>query len=394
MNITVSHARIRTVALFVVLAIFLAGCAATRQGVEWPAISALDYNGETKILVAYETRVELIEPSNGRPVRVLDEEGEAVLNSDGDPIPWRVDGSEIDNTQFFASPTIITEDDVETLLFPTYARTLWEVQISDGQRAGTPIAINDTAIAEAVVTDEFIYVPFRGGDLEAIDRSTLEEAWTLPTTEGIWAQPLFNEGVLYVPSVDHALYAIDAETGEEIWRVDLEGAVTSTPLLHEGHLYVGSYVHKLFKITLDGEIVAEHQGQNWIWGTPALMGDQIYYADLSGYVHALNVDDLSEVWSTNAATRGIRPGPLVTDEYVIVASRDGHLYWLNRATGEVAFDREYEGTPELLSNLLLLEENEAAGIPESIVVVASVDQGRLVGAFTLDNSLPVWVYGR
>lgn len=374
-------ARWQTIALLVIAAAVLAGCAGTRQGISWPALSTIEIDGETKILVAYTNRVDVLEPSN----RAL------VWSLNGDDL-----GEGVERMQFFANPNLLDENGEQSLLFPTYSNALIEIAIDQPQLIGLPIGINGAALAEAVVTDDFFYVPYRTSNLVAIERNSFDVAWTLTTDEGVWAQPLLVGDVLYVASLDHKLYAVDAVTGEPVWQepVDLEGAIASTPLLYNDHLYVGSYSHKMYKITLDGTVVAEYEGRNWIWGTPVILDDTLYYTDLSGLVYALNAEDLSEVWAVQAATRGIRPAPVVSEEYVVAASRDGRLYWLDRASGEVVFEREYEGTPELLSDLLLLEQDEEAGIPEDIVVVASVDTGRLVAAFTLDNSLPIWVYGR
>lgn len=397
MNSTAFPARWQAIALFVISAIFLAGCAATRQGVSWPALSTVTIDGETKILIAYTDRVEVIEPSNGNLVPVLDDSGQRVIDQEGRAVNWVMNGGDFEGAQFFASPALIDEGDEQTLLFPTYSNLLVEVGVErPDTRLGVPISINGAALAEAVVTDEFIYVPYRTNNLVAIERDTLEVAWTLVTEGGVWAQPLLIDEVLYVTTMDHRLYAVDAVTGEQLWNdpVSLEGAIASTPLFVNDYFYVGSYDHRLYQISLDGEVVAQYEGNNWIWGTPVIFEDTIYYADLSGYVYALDAETLGEVWVVQPATRGIRPAPVVSENFVVVASRDGRLYWLDRLTGELSFEREFEGTPELLSDLLLIEQDEASGIDESIVVAASVDTGRLVAAFTLDNSLPIWVYGR
>ena len=101
-------------------------------------------------------------------------------------------------------------------------------------------------------------------------------------------------------------------------------------------------------------------------------------ADLGGYVHALDsTSGLREIWSIQVADRGIRAGPLVYDQRVIVASRDGKVYWLDSFDGELINAREIEGAPELLGNLLLLEPSETLDIDEPLVIVSSVDPGRL-----------------
>jgi outer membrane protein assembly factor BamB len=268
----------------------------------------------------------------------------------------------------------------------------------DTARVVTPagISIEGQVLANMVATDDIFYLPYQEEDLAAVDRSTYDELWRVETEEGIWAAPLLHEGVLYVPSLDHNLYAVDAETGESVWSspVDLEGAITSTPLFYEGHLYVGSYSHKMYKVSLDGNIVEQHEGENWVWSTPVIYDNVLYYTDLSGNIYALSTGDLSVQWSAKPADRGVRAAPLVTEDYVVMSSRDGRLYWLDRESGSEVFDREVEGTPELLSEILLLEQDEEAGVPSDIILVGSLDAGRLVAAFQLENGASLWTYGR
>lgn len=378
------------------LALVLTSCIGQRQGISWPALSTVTLDGETKIVVAYESRVELLEPATGQIVTLRDEDGDVRVDDDGNPRRWIIEGGDInDGVQFFSDPLITSDDGEETLLFPTYSQTILEFLAENGRLTNPAgIALDGNVLSNITATDDMFYVPYQVEDLAAISRDSYEEQWRVETEEGVWAAPLLNDGVLYVPSLDHILYAVDAETGEELWTVDLEGAITSTPLFYDDALYVGSYAHKLYKISLDGDILAEHEGENWIWSTPVAYENTIYYTDLSGNVYALLPDGLSLQWEAKPAEKGVRAAPLVTDEYVVVSSRDGKLYWLSRENGSEVFEREVEGRPELLSEILLLEGDEEAGVPYDMIVVGSQDTGNFIAAFQLDNSASVWTYGR
>ena len=158
---------------------------------------------------------------------------------------------------------------------------------------------------------------------------------------------------------------------------------------------MGSFNKSFFEISLDGHILNRYDTQNWVWGTPAIDDEGIVYvADLSGYVHALDTNSsLAERWSVQIAERGIRPGPLVYEQRVIVASRDGKVYWLDRRDGGLINDREIEGRPELLGNLLLLQPSETLDIDQPLVIVSSVNAGELLIAFEVDGR-QTWVYSR
>ena len=87
---------------------------------------------------------------------------------------------------------------------------------------------------------------------------------------------------------------------------------------------------------------------------------------------------------------GIRAEPLVTDDRVIVATRDGVVYWLNRTDGSEVFNRNVE--VEILTDLLLIEPSPGSSLQEPIVVVTTVDPGRLLFAFTLGSGQRLWTY--
>lgn len=371
-----------------------AGCAPARLGVKWPVLDVLSNNGQTRIFVAFNERVSLVQPENGAVAPLLNSEGQVRLDENGNPRPWILMGSSADNAQFFARPIL---EEADRMLLPAYNNRLLTVDMVTAQPdTVTGIALPDHVIADVIVTDDFYYVPLKQRNLIALDRQTLEIRWTLETESGIWETPLLHDGVLYVPSIDHNLYAVDARTGEPVWAspADLEGAVASTPVLYEDHIYVGSFIHKLFKIDLQGRIVGTYQANNWIWSSPVIDNGVLYLADLAGTVHAINPETMTAIWSRRVSERGFRPSPLVTPANLIVASRDGRVYWLDKASGEVIFQRELEGRPEVLSDLLMLEANPDQGILESMVIVSTVDPARLAVAYALETGRQIWVYSR
>lgn len=386
---TAFPSRLKTIVLVLILAFLVAGCASTRRGTSWPALSAVTVDGTTVIVVAYDKEVDLVNPD--LPLS-------RVANDTADG--WLVKGADFENALFFTAPVVVEDDGDTSLLFATYNSKLLEFDLATAAPATTTgLVLTDGVIATPVMNDNFIYIPYRSGDLVALDTTNYEEQWRLDTREGIWTSPVLVEDTLYVASIDHLLYAVNAETGEVRWTADLEGAVAASPLYHDGFLYIGSYSHKLYKIDTDGQIVATFEGQNWIWSTPVIFDDVLYYTDLSGTVYALNPADLTQIWATPAANtggshRGIRPAPIVTDEYVIAAGRNGSVYWLNRADGSLIDESKIEGSPELLSDMLLLEAGSVEGVDYPLVVVGSTTVDRLLVLFRLDTRQQYAVFER
>ncbi|QPC80743.1 PQQ-binding-like beta-propeller repeat protein [Phototrophicus methaneseepsis] len=384
--------RLSLLALLVVL--ISAGCVGARIDVSWPALDVVELNGSPKILIAYKDRIDAVDPVNGAAARLTNSDGEARVDSEGNPRLWRIDSSQTESAQqYFANPLV----DGETLLFPTYSSTIVPIDTVTASLGGTLQPLPGQVIAPMVTDGDLYFIPIRSQGVVALDPETDDVVWRINSTRegiGAWATPLLVDEVLYVPLFDHYLHAVNAQTGEEIWEpLDLGGGVVTTPLLYEDYLYVGTFTHKLYKISLDGEIVGEYEAHNWIWGTPVAYDGTLYIADLSGYVHAVNPETMEAVWSQRVAERGIRPAPIVTDENVVVASRDGKVYWLFRQDGSLAFEREIDGRPEVLSDMLYIEANEENRLSEDMIVVGTKNLGRLVVAYNLDGR-ELWVFGR
>ena len=382
--------RYRLPVLLLLTAALLTACVGTRMGVSWPAIGLIDLHGEQNIVLSYNERVAILSPANGVPARLINPvTGEVRRDQDNNPRSWVLLGSEYENAQFYATPIRIDE---EAFLAADHNGRLLEID-SVAANVERVIPIDDQIVANILVMNDVMYIPLQNDGLIAMSIEDYEVLWTYSTEGGVWAKPLLVDDMIVFPSLDHHLYAVDRETGSHRWSVDLGGSVAAAPLLANGRLYVGSFNKSFFEISLDGQILNRYDTQNWVWGTPAIDEEGIVYVtDLSGYVHALDTgDNLAEHWSVQIAERGIRPGPLVYEQRVIVASRDGKVYWLDRRDGGLINAREIEGRPELLGNLLLLQPSETLDIDQPLVLVSSVDTGKLLIAFEVDGR-QTWVY--
>ena len=390
MKSTISK-RLSSIILLLLLALVTTSCVGTRMGVSWPSIGLIEVNGQQHISLAYSDQLAILNPSNGVAIRLIDPDtGEAIRDNENNARNWVLLGSNSDNAQFYSLPIRL---DGEFLLVADHNKRLLKVS-TIGATVTRTFPTPDQIVANMLETDDAIYLSFQNGGIRAIAKDDFSEIWTFPTEAGVWSQPILADGMIVFSSVDHFLYAIDLD-GDLVWSVDLGGSVASSPLFANGRLYAGSFNKSFFEISLDGRILNKYDTQNWVWGTPAI--DEygiIYVADLSGFVHALDTENnLAERWSVQVAERGIRAGPLVFEERVVVASRDGKVYWLDRRDGELINAREIEGKPELLGNLLLLEPSETLDIDEPLLIVSSVDTGRLLIAFGVDGR-QTWVYSR
>lgn len=402
MEIAKSIVRYPLLIAALLLAVVAVGCMPPRIGVSWPALDTVTVYDTDVVFVAYNDFVVLVDPTNGTALRLRDAQGNLRPPlEDGSPRVWNIFGGNYEHSQFFSAPVVL---DDETLLIAAYNDRLYEVDVIRSEPRNTAgIPVPGHVLTNIAASDEAYYLPLQFGGVVALESDSYTQLWRAETEEGVWATPLYHDGVVYFGSLDHYLYAVDAASGQLLWKTSLQGGVMSTPVYYEGRLYAGSLARRVFEIDPDdGSIVGEYATSNWVWGSPTVVDNTLYVGDLAGAVYALDISrglpavgaaDQStvELWVQNTSGRGIRPSPLVVDQYVIIATRDGIVYWLDRNDGAVIFEKVIEGNPEILSDILLLDFES---LPEPLVVVGTVDPFRLLVAYTLSNGREMWVYRR
>jgi len=379
------------VMLALLLTLFVtSGCITPRIGVNWAAVSTA--TDSPNIVLAYNFEVLQVDPRSGNLAELVNADGETRFDPQtGQAHRWIINGQTAENAQFFAAPLAF---DDKNLLLPEYHGRLIAVE-RDTARILPPdkAKLSGRVLTTPARDEERLYFALETG-VEALNAQTLEQVWYRPTQNGVWDTPALYDGVLYFTSMDHYLYAVDALSGDELWKRDLGGAAAATPLVVENDgevsVYATTFARKIIKFDAEGRVLHEYNTIDWLWSTPVLFDGTLYAADLAGYVYALNPDDLSEVWKVKAMSRGIRPSPLVTAEYVVVAARDGLVKWLNRADGATVYERNAEA--EILSELLLIEPSDALNLPQPLVIVSTVAPNRLLIAYTLNEAGQQWVY--
>lgn len=417
------------------LIMILAGCT-QRIGVGWANMSIV--TSAEDILVAYENDLSLVSRTNGFLV-TQDLQGTTnVRDASG---VWKLDGRSV-NAQFYTAPLFVEYGEDRLMLVADYNNRLFTVnftQVCFANRVGACVGqeppfieLPDHSLANMTQDDQRIYVPLDNGvlalnkglyeagwDIDSADErrqrfdETLSVAWTLETEREVWATPLIYDGFVYVTTMDHHLYKIDAETGETVAELKLNGAIASSPIIYDGentltvnhpfgeeitinptdaYIYIGTFGGHVYKIPLgftsDMEDLTSFETNNWVWGDPSIVDGVLYVADLGGHVYALDVagDTINEIWHVNTNSGGIRAAPLVTENHVIVASREGKVRWLSREDGSVFTEQDVRN--EVLSDLLLVEGDANR---EALVVVSTVNNSRIMVAFTLEGA-PRWTY--
>lgn len=324
--------KILIVAFFLLAAALLSGCTGSTV---WPGLAA---SGDVAYL-ANTTAIHALDLKTGQELWKFSVSG-GFLNS---------------NPSIFVTTPVITEDGLvivpdsgnKHVIYALNSKDInpeskapniaWQFSSATGHWIAAPLIVGDRLFAPN--SDGNVYV------LDLKDGQSEKQAVkviNLPADPGkqpgrLWAQPVTDGKRLFVTSLDHSLFAIDLNTYDILWHEDLGGAIPSAPVVGgDGMLYAGSLAKKFERFdpaTGKHEPVLETKG--WIWGTPVVDGDNIYFSDIEGYFYSYNTKSGQLNWEpvqpdTASAARAITASPLIFNGQVLVATESGNVYSISQ----------------------------------------------------------------
>jgi outer membrane protein assembly factor BamB len=240
-----------------------------------------------------------------------------------------------------------------------------------------PLVLEDKLFA--VNSDGNLYI------LDLQDGRSAKEATVVELGGRLWSQPTTDGERVYITSLDHSVFAVDASTHKVLWTKDLGGAVPGSVVLSEdGSLYVGSLASQLEKFDpATGNHEAVVDAENWVWSTPSLDGDTLYFGDVDGNFYAFNTSTGSLNWQPVKPDGPITASPLVRENHILFATESGSVYALDR-DGKVLWTEEIGGkiytTPVAAGDLTLV-----APLETEFYLAALDANGRQVWTFTPEN---------
>jgi outer membrane protein assembly factor BamB len=270
----------------------------------------------------------------------------AVSLGDGREI-WRYPG-ERNNKIVFYSPPAITPDGLIIVGSAGTDHSLIALSPNDiNPDTNAPFeewkftGAKDHWVAAPLVVENKLFAVNSDGNLYIIDLEdgrSVKEATVVELGGRLWSQPTTDGERVYITSLDHSVIAVDANTFKVLWHEELGGAVPGSAVLSgDGSLYVGSLDSKLEKFDpASGDHQSIVDAENWVWSTPSLDGDTLYFGDVDGNVYSLN---------TSTGSLGGSPSgwPITASPLV------GRTYPCHRPGSIFAVDRDGKGLGEAVA---------------------------------------------
>lgn len=236
--------------------------------------------------------------------------------------------------------------------------------------------------APATVSDRAVFLGDDDGTFHAIDRETGEQLWFFETQgEIVGGATLLPGNRVMFGSHDGHLYCLAADTGEVVWQFETLGPVNGsqavTPNGNHGAVIAPvpetlyTFVTGCDKPTLrvvnteSGEQEMEIPlGDALLIASPGLAGDILYFGSASGEVFAIDWRDENTLWKYADPDHPdeMHSSPAVTDEVVIIGSRDRRMHCIDRETGESrwAFETRgaIDGSPVVVGDRVFFGSND------------------------------------
>ena len=248
---------------------------------------------------------------------------------------------------------------------------IYALDLATGDRrwrydAGSPVS------SSPAVGGSLVYAAARDGSIVALDASTGVRRWRLTTGADLplpWghesgdhfiSSPTYVNGTVVIGSGDGAVSAIDARTGRVRWRARTAGRVRSSPAVAEGRVFVGSYDGRVYCFDLAS-------------------GAERWHYDTEGVTLASG--------SFGFDRRSIQSSPAVADGVVYVGARDGFLYALDAATGQLRWRVDHK-VSWVITTPAVSEHTIFAGSSDAHFVQAVDTTGREL--WRVNTDVPVW----
>jgi len=326
--------------LFIIGALLLSSCSGNVAATNWPGLAA----DAEQAYISAGTYVYAVNASDGKEV-------------------WRYPAEPNNKLLFYATP-VLTDDGqlligsagTEHPFFsidPQTGRDNWTKSFSGakGQWIASPLILNEKIYAPN--TDGFVYILDMDGNQVEDPIEIGGALWSTPTTDGT---------LIYLTSLDHHFHVVDPSDHSSREPVDIGGAAPGSPVVVEGGVYIGSFASSIEFIRSNGNVETLATAENWIWGTPALDGETLYYADLSGAIYSLDLASGNQNWDNLQPDGPIVASLLVVGDQIYVVTEDGTFIALD-SDGKIIWEKETGGkiytTPVLSSELVLVAPYQA-----------------------------------
>jgi hypothetical protein len=204
-----------------------------------------------------------------------------------------------------------------------------------GVNAACAGASHDVPRDLPVEAREYLLTPTRAPSVGETVAGEPRPVWRANTGRGVSSLPAVSSRVTLVTSTDRWIYALDTRSGATYWRRRGDGVFSVGPVASGGRVFVasegtGGRVTAL-RLSDGGRIWQTRVGD--VASPIAFRDSVLYVVNDEGLAFALGESAGHTIWKRS--TGPSRSGPLVTSQYVVIATLRDSLIVLDRSTGTI-----------------------------------------------------------
>ncbi len=248
----------------------------------------------------------------------------------------------------------------------------------------------DTVEAPPLIVEESVYFGSLEGIFYSVDIRTGILNWKYETQGKIigsanWAAAGdYDPKLILVGSYDNSMHCVDSESGEEVWIYRTGNYINGAPAVADGKVVFGGCDAQLHLVsTADGNEITSIGVGSYIAGSAALVDDQAF---LSHYGNRLICADLKAgniTWEYGGGSNAAPffSSPAVNDDRVVVGSRDGNLYCVNRKDGAKLWSFQTRGDVD--SSPVICADKVVFGSSDGRIYIVKLSDGALVWSYEI-----------
>jgi outer membrane protein assembly factor BamB len=246
------------------------------------------------------------------------------------------------------------------------------------------------------VFDGKVFVGDEDGMFYCVDAASGLKLWEFETGAEISGGANFSGDTVIFGSHDGNLYCLRMAAMEKlakmkadpiVWKVKTEGPVYGSAVVAQGQTFVAgcdSHLHiidvvkgaTLAKIELSGQAAA----------TAAVIGDKLYVGNMGSELQGINLTKKDVMWSYSAKrAQPFFSSAAVTDQYVVVGSRDRSVHAVDRLKGKLAWSFAADGKVD--SSPVIVGQRVYFGSSGGTFFVVDLAKGKAVQSLPLGDRI-------
>lgn len=219
--------------------------------------------------------------------------------------------------------------------------------------------------------------------------------WRFKTQGTIRGSATASSEKVYFGSADGNFYALNKSTGALLWKFESGGAIANTPALTSSLVIFYNRAGQVYALNAQsGLVVWKFQMEPivdayWQWeyftAAPVIDGKTVYVGSGDSHLYALNIESGKPLWKFKTNGR-IRATPLIENDLIYQPSNDGVVYVIQARSGKLLWKFETEGST-LDSRKFGFDRNCIFARPiltDSMLIIASRD-GKVYGVDRFDH---------